>query len=168
MPRANEHWMNALFLKGSEPAAKVSWCTNVGEEAMPFRASLKAAAIALAVVLAPAAPAAAGELSIAVGPPAIVDGGWHHISQRHYLSPREVRRILRDEGFRQIEFLDRDGRIYVARAENYRGRDVIVRVSARSGTIISVERVRRRGGHGWDGHHGDDRPQCWLPEGCWR
>lgn len=146
-----------------------------------FRTTLAAGLVALGS-LAFTAPSNAAGLSITIGPSApygsleLVDhrgGGYGR------LSPREVRRILRDEGYRQIQFLDRGGRIYTASAEDWRGREVIVRVSARSGDIISVRRIGRgRGGHGGGygdggghgGGYGDGGGrgdyECWLPEGC--
>ena len=133
-----------------------------------FRKHIAAGLVSLAM-LAAAAPASAGGLSISIGVgpghayvPALEQVDHRHRHEyRHTLSPREIRRILRREGFRNIEFLDRQGRTYTAYAETYRGRPVIVRVSARSGEVISVSRIGR-GGRG--GHH--DRPRCWLPEGC--
>ena len=128
-----------------------------------FRTTIAASVVGLAS-LAFTAPSNAAKMSVTIGSPAgygaveFVDhrGGWHD-----RLSPRDVRRILRDEGFRRIQFLDRGGRIYTASAEDWRGREVIVRVSSRSGAIISVDRIGRRGGH-----RDHDRPRCWLPEGC--
>jgi hypothetical protein len=121
-------------------------------------------AIVLAGALLAGFPAAASERPAAAVSEA--HSGWQVISHdewRRYepLSPREVRRILRREGFRRIEFLDRRGRSYTARAEDWRGRPVIIRVSARSGAIISVQPVRRHR------DRDDDRPRCWLPEGCY-
>ena len=112
---------------------------------MILRNTLAAAVIAVGALVT-AAPANAGgnfSFSIQAGHP----GYWYEYPERHRreLSPREVRRILRHEGFREIRFIDRRGSVYRARAENRRGRDVIVTVSARSGAILEVERVRRRG-----------------------
>lgn len=58
------------------------------------------------------------------------------------LSPQQVRRILRDRGYRGIRYVDRQGSIYRARAENRRGRDVVVAVSARTGQVLDVRRLR--------------------------
>lgn len=133
-----------------------------------FRKTIGAGLVSVGL-LAAAAQANAAELSVSIdvvqtgryapGVELIDHRHWHEY--HHVLSPREVRRILRREGFRHIEFLDRHGRTYTAYAEDYRGRPVIVRVSARSGQIISVRRAGY--GHG-GGYH--DRPRCWLPEGC--
>jgi hypothetical protein len=113
-------------------------------------------ALATAVTVVPAS-ADSFRLGITAGAPAIqaYHNGWHGAERRyHDLSPRQVRWILRDEGFRGIRYLDREGRTYVARAVDYRGRNVVVRVSARSGAIVSVRVLHR------------ERPRCWLPEGC--
>ena len=77
-------------------------------------------------------------------------GGWSH----HRLSGREIRRILRRQGWHDIEIVDRGRRTYTVRAENYRGRDYILRVSARSGEVISARRIRRGGGYGGGHGHG--------------
>ena len=128
-----------------------------------FRKHIAAGLVSMAM-LGAAAPANAGEVSISIGVTQSGHGytpGRVYVDHRNYrrvLSPRDIRRILRREGFRHIDFIDTEGRTYTAYAENYRGRPVIVRVSARSGEVISVSPLRR-------GRH-DDRPRCWLPEGC--
>ena len=111
----------------------------------------------------------------------LASSDWHEVHSSRWLSPRQIRRILREEGFSHIEILGRNGRVYRARAEDYRGRTVIVKVSARSGEIISVKRLGRP--HHPPPYHpeppppppphhpdpdfpGPDEPQCWLPEGC--
>ena len=77
----------------------------------------------------------------------------HH--RRDYrLHPREVRRIVRRNGFHDISRPDYRPRrnVYVVHAENRRGRDVRVIVNARNGRIIDVDRLGRRHGgprHGW-------------------
>ena len=99
------------------------------------------------------------------------------LDERRGLSPRELRRALRQQGYSNIEILDRGRRTFTVQAENYRGHDYILRVSARTGAIISAQRIRSWGGGGYGGGHGggwgghDGRPrdrdeQCWLPEGC--
>ena len=102
-----------------------------------------AAAGVLALGALAAAPANAGtdvSISIEFGRPTYASY-YHHYT----LSPQQVRRILRHEGFRQIRYVDRRGSIYRAYAENRRGRDVRVTVSARTGQILDVERLRRHG-----------------------
>ncbi len=109
---------------------------------MALKNLLAAGAIALGA-LAASAPAQAGSnvsISFAFGYPTYAyDYGYHT------LSPQQVRRILRDEGFREIRYVDRRGSIYRARAENRRGRDVLVTVSARTGHILNVDRLARHG-----------------------
>ncbi len=123
-----------------------------------FKTTIAAAICALSTALA-VLPASADALrfGVTVGAPAVqvYHGGWHGERAHYGLSPRQVRWILRDEGFRGIRYLDREGRTYIAQAIDYRGRDVVVRVSARTGAIVSVQLLHR------------DRPRCWLPEGCW-
>ena len=72
-----------------------------------FRTTIAAGVLALGS-FAFAAPSNGSELSVHIGPvgPGAVEfvdhrGGWHDS-----LSPREIRRLLRHEGFRRIEFLD--------------------------------------------------------------
>jgi hypothetical protein len=111
---------------------------------MPLKTTLAAAALSLGSLLA-AAPANAGtsvSVTVEFGHPGYAR---HHDVQYRTLSPHEVRRILRREGFREIRYVDRRGSIYRAHAENYRGRDVLVTVSARTGQIIDVDRLGRRG-----------------------
>jgi hypothetical protein len=57
------------------------------------------------------------------------------------LSPREVRRILRNQGYRNIDTVDRRGSIYQVRATTERGRRVGLVVSARSGAILNRYRL---------------------------
>ena len=64
--------------------------------------------------------------------------GWQHHDRR--VSPQEVRHILRNQGYRQIDFLDRSGRTYEVRARK-NGRTFYIVVSARSGEIISRNRI---------------------------
>jgi hypothetical protein len=75
--------------------------------------------------------------------------GWHYNDWGHYdherrdtLSPKQVRRILRDRGYREIDYLDKRGRTYQVRATDYRGRRVGLVVNANNGRIITAYRVR--------------------------
>lgn len=106
------------------------------------------------------------------------DSGYRWVHQRYRndrLSPRELRRTLRHQGYRLVDILDRTPRSYTVQAENYRGRSYILQVSARSGVILSARPLRHRAG-GRRHHERDedrhDRPRrdderCWLPEGCY-
>ena len=97
-----------------------------------------AAVLAIGALLA-AAPANAGStvsVSFEFGHPTYASY-YHH----HTLSPQQVRRILRDQGFRQIDYVDRRGSIYQVEATNPRGRRVGLVVSARSGQILNRYRL---------------------------
>jgi hypothetical protein len=117
---------------------------------MQLKITLAAAAMALGGLVA-AAPANASSadvtLTIQVGDSGhrSHDRDWRDHEWRHhdYLSTREVRRILRHRGFHEVRFVDSSGSIYRAYAEDYRGRDVLVTVSARSGAILDVDRIGR-------------------------
>jgi hypothetical protein len=72
-------------------------------------------------------------------------GSWRRHDDRHdFLSPQEVRRILRDRGYRQIDYVDRRGAIYQAEATRHDRRYGLV-VSARDGEILNRYRIRRHG-----------------------
>ena len=116
--------------------------------------SIIAAGVIVIGTLVAAVPANAANLSIQIGNSGWNGHGYHQSHDRwdRGVSPREVRRILRHRGFNEIRFLDRQGRIYVARAEDRRGRDYRIIVSARNGAIIDIDRVGGRGRH--DGHRG--------------
>lgn len=60
----------------------------------------------------------------------------YYIADR--VSCREAKNIVRNEGFHRVRTLDCEGRHYQFRA-SYKGRPVIVVVSARSGRIVDVE-----------------------------
>lgn len=71
--------------------------------------------------------------------------GWHGGGRpdRYCLSDRDVRQLVRSQGYRDIRFADRRGRIVTVRAE--RGpRDYRITVDACRGRIIDVDRIRRR------------------------
>ncbi|RYE07174.1 MAG: hypothetical protein EOP22_18925 [Hyphomicrobiales bacterium] len=72
-------------------------------------------------------------------------GGWYGGGRpdRHCMSDRDVRQMLRWQGYRDIRFTDRRGRIVQARAE--RGpRDYRITVDSCRGRIVDVDRIRRR------------------------
>ncbi len=109
---------------------------------MALKNILAAAAVAIGA-LGAAAPASAGSsvsVTVEFGRPTYASY-YHHYT----LSPQQVRRILRDQGFSHIRYCDRRGSVYQARAENRRGRDVLVTVSARTGHILEVQKL------GWHG-----------------
>lgn len=106
-----------------------------------------AAGILAIAALAATAPANAQSFSLefnAGGPRYGYEDGqrWSDRgSYRRTLSPQQVRRILRDQGFRQINYVDRRGSIYQVEATNPRGRRVGLVVSARSGAILNRYRL---------------------------
>lgn len=70
--------------------------------------------------------------------------GGHKYRDDYRLRPREVRRILRQSGFARIarpEYRPRRD-VFVAIAENRRGRDVRVVVDAQSGDILRIRPLR--------------------------
>lgn len=64
---------------------------------------------------------------------------WDH----DRLSPREVRRSLRRQGYENIDIRDGRGRIYVVVATGRRGAPVKLIVDAFSGQVLERERLRR-------------------------
>jgi hypothetical protein len=69
--------------------------------------------------------------------------GWHNDRNRHdhTLSPKQVRNILKDRGYRNIDYFDTRGTTYQARATDYRGRRVVLVVNAKNARIITAYRV---------------------------
>ena len=67
--------------------------------------------------------------------------GWNDDRQPR-LEPGEIRRILRDRGFRDIRSLDRRGAIYQVHAVDDRDEQVGLVVSARSGAILARYPIR--------------------------
>ena len=121
---------------------------------MFLKHTMMAGLVALSALTA--VPANAVELKIGSASIQLVQdryGGEHEWSERRGLSSRELRRALRQQGYRDIEVLDRNRRTLTVQAENYRGRDYILRVSARTGVVISARRIRHGGGNG----HGGER-----------
>jgi hypothetical protein len=69
--------------------------------------------------------------------------GGDRFTQRDCLSDRQVRRLLRWQGYDEIRFTDRRGKIVTVRAEKGR-HDYRVTVNACTGRIIDIDRLRRR------------------------
>ena len=114
---------------------------------MLLKTTLVAGTIALGSLVAAAPAHAGGNVSVTVqfGQPGYTKHWGGHGYQQRALSPQEVRKALRRHGFREIRYVDRRGSVYRAQAENPRGRDVLVTVSARTGAILDVQRLRRQG-----------------------
>ena len=111
-----------------------------------FTKTIAAGFIAL-TSLAAAAPANATGLSVQIGGPnasLVIQAGQRDWRPAHFrtLSPQDVRKVLRHRGYREIRYIDRKGAVYQVRAEDRRGRDYRLVVSARSGAIISAQRLR--------------------------
>jgi hypothetical protein len=118
---------------------------------MIAKSTVAAGLISLAAL---AAPAEAASLTVtpagvhvqvgAVGP--VHDYGYrpgypYGYGRYDLLTPQEVRQVLRHRGYRDINYVDRDGAVYQVRATDYRGRRVGLVVSARSGAIITAYRI---------------------------
>ncbi|MCC6919407.1 MAG: hypothetical protein IT548_09390 [Alphaproteobacteria bacterium] len=74
--------------------------------------------------------------------------GYHAYGERYRaLPPRVVRSYLR-QSYREVSMLDRRGDVYVARAEDMRGRDLRITASAYTGQVIDVDYVSN--GDRWD------------------
>lgn len=67
-------------------------------------------------------------------------GHRDHRSRYDRLSTQEVRWMLRRDGYRAIRFLDNRGAVYQLRASRH-GRDFFLVVSARTGEILSRQRI---------------------------
>jgi hypothetical protein len=120
---------------------------------MLSRNTIAAGCIAIAALTA--APANAGGLTVefGYGGPGYAAPGFSGPNMGHYagpnwgydrLSPREVRWLLQNHGYRNIDFLDRHGPVYRVRAVRRHNAYLLV-VSARSGDILDRQRLHR----GW-------------------
>jgi hypothetical protein len=122
------------------------------------RKTLAAGLVAMsALVAVPASAATIGVDFTQRGPVVVFDNGrgydrdrrddrgrWDRDRhQSRYLSANEVRRVLRSRGYRNINYVDRNGSIYRARAVDYRGRMVALTINARNGVILDSDRLRR-------------------------
>jgi hypothetical protein len=110
-----------------------------------------AAGVVSVIAMGTAGAANAGSLTFDLGQGSLTVShnnwyydGWYYDHDRHdrTLSPKQVRRILRDRGYRNIDYLDKRGKTYQARATDYRGRRVGLVINANNGRIITAYRVR--------------------------
>lgn len=121
-----------------------------------------AAALALAVPLFAVSGTAQARdsfgFSVTIGSPGHHGGyGYHGPARYRILPPHVIRATLR-ASYRDVSRPERRGDVYIARAEDRRGKDLIITVNAYTGRVIDVRYARRdRDRH--DGHHGrwDDR-----------
>jgi hypothetical protein len=74
------------------------------------------------------------------GPGFRFEFGDHDRDFRYCMSLRDVRRDLRDRGYRDIHFVDRHGRIVQVEAER-RGRDYLITYDRCRGRIIDRDRI---------------------------
>lgn len=117
-----------------------------------------AAALAVAVPLMAATGTAqardSSSWSITIG-----SGGYYHDNGYRYghryrvLPPNVVRNYLQ-RSYYEVSRLDRRGDVYVARAEDRRGRDIRITADAYTGRVIDVDYIRRdRDRDRWDDRH---------------
>ena len=115
--------------------------------------TIAAAALALSTLGALPAAAAAGVPGVEHvhgrgaphdwhGPERHRSGGPMRHWQRAELSPIQIRWALRQQGFRDIRGISRRGPVYVAWARSFRGGAVRLVVGARSGSVLSIQRLR--------------------------
>ena len=69
------------------------------------------------------------------------DRRWDNAHYR--MTPRQVRRSLRNRGFHDIRFTDTQGRTYQAKATGPRGGRVALTVRASDARIVEIHRIRR-------------------------
>ena len=73
-----------------------------------------------------------------------------------YISTKELRRCLRNAGYRDPYNIRRSGSYYYAHAYNRRGALVLVKVSARNGSILRADYVKKKKRDRYDDRY-DDR-----------
>jgi hypothetical protein len=112
-----------------------------------------AAALAVAVPLMAATGTAqardTSSWSITIGS-GYQDARYGYGHQRRVLPPQVVRNYLQ-RSYREVSRLDRRGDVYVARAEDRRGRDIRITADAYTGRVVDVQYTRR------DNDRWDDR-----------
>jgi hypothetical protein len=107
---------------------------------LPNTLRAAAVAVALAGTVFAVMPAQAQSLELRFGGPGF---SWQFGSDdgpRHCLSDREVRRDLRQDGYREIRFFDRRGRIVQVTAE-LRNRDYEIAYDTCRGRIVDRDRI---------------------------
>ncbi|MFN4167435.1 MAG: hypothetical protein ACK4HD_03955 [Pannonibacter phragmitetus] len=122
-------------------------------------ATVIAATAALATVPAQASSGLSIELRAGQGAPVVqIDGrggdwGWHRDRGNHgrdwgrrdaRLSPRDIHRGLRRQGYENIDVRDARGPVYVVFATGRRGMPVKLTVNAFNGSVIDQQRLGRR------------------------
>lgn len=81
--------------------------------------------------------------------------GYGYGHRKRLLPPHIVRGWLQ-QSYYEVSRLTRRGDVYIARAEDRRGRDIRITADAYTGRVIDVDYIRRdRDRDGWHGgHHG--------------
>jgi hypothetical protein len=103
--------------------------------------TIAAGFIALTTLSAVPADAASFNFQFGPGPSYYGNhGGYGHNWQNQRVSTDQVRWMLRRDGYRGIRFFDDRGAVYQLRASKH-GRDYFLVVSARSGEILSRQRI---------------------------
>lgn len=114
-------------------------------------AKIVAAGFIALTTLATAAPAAAAGFTFEAGAGKarlVLEAGhrghdrWQHHGQRRMLGTHELRRALNRQGYRHIRHVNRRGAVLQVRAVDFRGRNVGLVVSARSGAVLNAYRLR--------------------------
>ena len=115
-----------------------------------------AAALAVAVPLLAATGTAqardTASWSITIGS-GYRDNGYHYGHRQRVLPPNVVRSWLK-RSYYKVSRLNRRGDVYVARAEDRRGRDIRITADAYTGRVIDVDYIRRDRDHDRDHWHG--------------
>ena len=79
--------------------------------------------------------------------------GHGHGYRQRVLPPQVVRNHLK-RTYYEVSRLDRRGDVYIARAEDRRGRDIRITADAYTGRVIDVDYIRRdRDRDRWDDRH---------------
>jgi hypothetical protein len=83
--------------------------------------------------------------------------GWSR-GPSDWLSPWQVRRILRDQGFVRVDITHQRGALAGATAIDWRGRPVRLRIDMTSGRVLRAVRLEPAWGGGWSGDGSWPRP----------
>ena len=133
-----------------------------------------AAALAVAVPLIAASGTAQARdsvgFSVTIGTPGYNNGYYEDVRYR-VLPPGVIRQNLR-ASYREVSRPERRGDVYIARAEDHRGRDLLITVNAYNGRVLDVRYTRYdndRRDDRWDRHDDrNDRRDGWYDrDGNW-
>lgn len=118
-----------------------------------------AAALAVAVPLIAVSGTAQARdsvgFSVTIGTPNYASGYYDQVRYRdRILPPGVIRQNLR-ASYREVSRPERRGDVYIARAEDHRGRDLLITVNAYNGRVLDVRYTR------YDNDRRDDRRDRW-------